>query len=461
MLLLLLSQLANAGGYYFTESGIVSAGRAGAWVAGADTQFAQYHNPAGLIRVDAPTVSAGISAVQQGVTFDRVDEGGEALPTAKNQDPPFSVPQLGFVTPVHPDVSVALGFTSPFAPSYGYDRDGAQRYGVVDTTIWQFAGVGSVAVRPKPWLTVGASAGIQALRVDYDLVVTTSGPDNEGHDNPNGDVGAAARTWDRGRPLWNAGVLFEPHEQVSIGASFTPPVSFRARGPGELDFTGHALEGSLDQAVWTDDDVSLAVDLPTILRLGVAVRPVPTVEIELAGSWEDWSSLADLEIADIDVTVTSESLNIERDVPDTLSIPSDFRDVFSARLGGEWRLHEQAELRAGIAWDNGSLSPETLSVALVDPWKVQLATGGTVWLLDGRLRLDGMATHVHMPTLHIENSGVTQTGVPVLTPSIDVAVVGNGTMRSHGWTAGIRAAWAFRKAERESPRPLPAPPEAT
>jgi long-chain fatty acid transport protein len=456
--LLLLAQLAHGGGYYFTESGIVAAGRAGAWVAGADTQFAQYHNPAGLVRVEAPTISLGLSGVQQEVTFTRLDGAGAPLPPAENQDPAFSIPQLGFATPLGKDWALAVGFTSPFAPSYGYDPDGAQRYSVIDTTIWQFAVGPSVAWRPVPWLAVGAGVGVQALRVDYDVTVTTSGQDDEGRDNPAGDVRAVARTWDTAEPWWNVGVLVEPHERVSIGLALTPPVGFLARGDGALDFTGHVLEPNLDQTVWPDDDIALAVDLPVLARLGVAVRPHPTVEVELTGVYEAWSTLSDLQISEIDVTVTSERFGLAEDVPPTLDIPSDFRDVWGLRLGGEWRVHPQLEVRGGVLYDSGALSPAELSVSLVDPWKVQGAVGASVWLLDERLRIDGMATYVHLPTLDITDSTVSQIGVPVVGNEVPVGIVGNGTVQSHGWTAGLRLAWAFTSARREGRTLWPRPP---
>lgn len=447
---LLLSTLANAGGYYFGDSGIVAAGRAGAWVAGADTQFAQYYNPAGLIRVDAPEVSIGLSGVRQAVHFDRVDAAGNAFDTASNQAPAFAIPQLGFAMPIGDNAAFAFGFTSPFAPTFDYDPAGPQRYSMVDSTIWLFAVGPSGAWRPTPWLTIGAGVGVQALRVDQRIVVTTSGPESDGSDRRSGDVMVEAKTWDRGRPFWNVGVLIEPHERVSIGLAVTPPARFKARGPGSLDFTGHALEPRLDQAVWTDPSVTLNVDLPVVARAGVAVRPRKDLELEVAATFEQWSSLADIQVEDIDVTVTSSSLNIEREVPPTLSLPAGFRNNFALHFGGEWRASQAIELRAGLKWERGSLSPERISVALVDPSKVQLASGASAWLVDGRLRLDAMATYLHIPTLHITNSQVDQVGVPVLTDTVATGIVGNGTLRSHGWATGLRVAWIFRGAERKT-----------
>ena len=455
-MILLLATLSDAGGYYLGESGIIASGRAGAWIAGADSQFAQYHNPAGLIRVDAPEISVGVSGVRQSVHFTRTDGSGASLPAIRNQDPAFAIPELGFATPIGDKAAFAFGFTSPFAPSYQYPRDGAQRYAMVDSDIWQFAFGPSFAVKPTRWFSVGASLGAQFLRVEERLVVTTSGPGSDGRDLPQGDIEVWASTWDRAQPWWNLGILVEPDPRVSIGLSLTPPATFVARGPGELDFAGHSLENSLDQVVWRDDDVAITVALPVILKGGVAVRPRENLEIELAATWERWSTLADLEVADIDVTVTSEAFNLARAVPPELSLPSDFRDVVTVRLGAEWRVDPALELRTGIAWDRGALSPQKLSVALVDPWKVQPAVGCSAFLLKDRLRLDGMATILVFPSLDIDDSEVTQTAIPVLTDAVTEGVVGNGQLKSLAWTAGLRASWilvAHRRADRqERPR---------
>jgi long-subunit fatty acid transport protein len=442
---LLFSALAQAGGFYFSDSGIVASGRAGAWIAGANTQFAQYYNPAGLIHVEAPTASAGLSGVRQIVHFDRIDSAGTAMARASNLGPAFSVPELGFAMPIKDKFAIAFGFTSPFAPSYQYTRDGSQRYSLIDSTIWLFAVGPSAAWRPVPWLTVGAGVGVQALRVDQELMITTSGPFQDGSDNPQGDVRVEARTWDRAKPFFNVGVLIDPDPHVTIGLSVTPPAKFRAKGPGLLDFTGHALEQRLDQVVWRDDSDTLNVDLPVIARVGVAVRPVERWEIELAAVWEQWSSLADIQVEDIDVVVTSQQFNLERRVPPNLRLPAGFRDNLSLRLGGEWQADRDLAVRAGMMWERGSLPAERISVSLVDPWKLQGSTGLSAWFLRGRLRVDGMASYLYLPTLRITDSVVDHIAVPVLTDSVASGIVGNGTLRSHGWTAGLGASWIFRK----------------
>ena len=209
---------AHAGGYFYSDSGIVATGRGGAWVAGADNQFAQYYNPAGLIRVEYPELNIGMSFVQQKIGFTRTQVGAdgqlETLPVANNQASPFNVPQIGFATPINDQLAFAFGFWSPFAPSSEYDPAGPQRYTIIDTLIWQF-GVGpSLAWRPVPQFTVGMTLAWQMLRLEEQIKVTITGKDE-----PGGDVLVDAQVLDLFTPGFTLGFLVDPHPMVSIGGS--------------------------------------------------------------------------------------------------------------------------------------------------------------------------------------------------------------------------------------------------
>lgn len=428
---------ARAGGYYYSDSGIVALGRGGAWVAGANTQFAQYYNPAGLLKVPAPTVNVGYSGVQQHVRFERQDADGTTYPAAENQAKPYSVPEFGFASPVGDRFAVAFGFTSPFAPSALYDPDGAQRYTVIDTTIYQFQVGPSVAWRPVPWLGVGASLQWQYLGVFESLKLTTSLV--ETGDSPESDVNVAIGAQDLFTPSYNLGVLIEPTPVVSIGVSVQPPIGFDGRGDAEIDFTGNGLTVLLDESVYQDDDIGLALQIPLVLKAGVAVRPVPRVEVEAAWVYQDWSTFDDLVISDVDITLAS-SLALPA-VPDAFVLPSNLDDTMSWRLGGEWRAHQALAVRAGGFWEDGALNDTYNSVALYDASKWQLGGGATGFLLAGRLRLDGSAAYLRYASTTAQSSGVTQVnalGGPA-------AVVGNGRYTSDGWIAGAAASWSFGK----------------
>jgi long-chain fatty acid transport protein len=448
---LLLAQSALAGGYYYSDAGIVALGRGGAWIAGADTQFAQYHNPAGLVRIDAPVLNVGLSEVQQKVEFDRVLDDDPNTPetesgfhpTAANQASPYEVPEFGFATPIGDRFAFAFGFTSPYAPSSLFDEDGAQRYSVIDTEIYQFQVGPSLAWRPVEWFAIGASFQWQYLGIGETIKLTTSGIDD-----PAGDLKVGIQAADLFTPGANVGILLDPVPAVSIGLSLQPPTKFHAKGTGELDFTGNGLEVLLAEEVYTDDEVFLDIELPWVLRGGVAVRPVPDLEIEAAVVWQDWSALGDLRVEEVDVELRADNELIELPpVPREFQLPAGLDDTTAFRLGAEYRVAPELDVRIGGFWEDASLPAQDMSVALYDASKWQLGGGGSVYLLDQRLRFDAAFAWIQFASLATRDSTVTQINAldgPVL-------VVGNGDYRSHGWIAGASASWYFRQVKK--PRP--------
>ena len=448
-MLLLLASSALAGRYFFSDAGIVATGRGGAWIAGANNQFAQYHNPAGLIRVRRPTVNVGWSAVHQDVRFRRLKAEPETdtdlfYEPVENQAKPFSIPQLGFTTPLPGKLGerivVAVGFISPFAPSSLYPEEGPQRYTIKDTGIYQF-GVGpSVAVRLHPMLTLGAGVQWSYLQLTETIDITVNGIDD-----PTGDIAVEAAVVDPSTLTGNVGLLFDPVEPITLGLSFTPGSTYSARGEGTLDFTGNAFEWLLNEPTYVDDDIALAISLPHVARAGLAVRPVPTLEIEGAVVWQGWSSLEDIEITDIDVTVDTDSFLIpedQRTVDERIVLPAGLRDTVSLRLGAEWQADERLALRMGGFRETGALADDEVSVALVDTTKWQLGGGASAWTRDKNFRLDLAAAVLLFPDLRVRDSTVDQIDAGVL-DDVEPAIVGNGDLSSSGWVLGVQGSWSF------------------
>lgn len=451
-LLLLTSGPAAAGGYYYSDSGIVATGRGGAWVAGANTQFAQWYNPAGLIRVERPTVNAGWSGVQQNVRFTRMREepaDGEApfYDPVENGAKPFSVPQLGFATPLFDDFAVAFGLYTPFAPSSSYPEEGPQRYSVKETTILQGSLGPSVAWRPRflPQVVLGAGVNVQFLSVAQSLDITWTG-----RDDPGGDIAVELGVRDLARLGWNAGLLIEPVEQVSIGLSVIPPMRFNGKGAATIDFRDNTIEGWLQESRYEDPDVTARIQLPLVLRAGVAVRPVPKLEIEGAVVYQRWSRMPDIVVTDVGVDLQVDESSVlalilpedQRRVDDDFVIPQNLTDTVSYRLGAEYRALPELAVRAGGFWEPSAVPPRHLDVALVDAPKVQIGGGASAFLLDERLRFDAAVAFLFLDALSVRDSERRQTDAGVL-EGVEPQVVGNGDYRSSGWIVGLQAQWAF------------------
>lgn len=442
MIIALFALPALAGGYYYADSGIIANGRGCAYVAGADSQFAQYYNPAGLVRIVRPTFNFGASGTKQAISFARYDASTDTLaPPEKNEGGFFAVPELGFATPIGKNFGFAVGFTSGLSPAYQFPADGAQRYTIIDTTIWNFQIGPTLAWRPDPHFAIGIGPQWQILRLEDQLKVTISG-----RDDPSGDVSVDANVWDKFTPSVNVGVLVEPIPQLSIGAMVQPGSNYNGKGKGTLDFTGSALENLLDQKVYTDDAISLAIQLPWFIRTGVAVRPVPNLEIEGDFFYETWSALGDIVVSDINVTVTGANGAFNQPVQDTIALPAGFRDAWSARAGVEGRANPWLELRTGGFYESSSLTPQQVSVALVDTPKWMVGGGSSFHLFGDQVVLDDYMSVVLYKSLSIRDSTVHQINVM----GGDEAIVGNGDITSTGLSLG--AAIRIQPGKDERPR---------
>lgn len=479
LLAALLPVSAHASGYYYSDSGIVATGRGGAWVAGADTQFAQHYNPAGLIRIEDPTFNLGWSGVQQNVNWQQSKAAGGFFPEQQNQAAPFSVPQLGFAMPISDKVGFAFGFISPFAPSGEWDREGPQRYNIIDSAIYQF-GIGpSVAIQPIKQFTFGFGAQWSYLQVGRSLDLTilgtgfAGGPENDpGGPDPGGDVFVDAKAVDLFTPTFNAGILIEPDEMISFGASITPPTTYVATGTLDVDFAGNTFESQFEKLKYTDDEVTLTIKLPAVVRAGVAIRPTSKLEIEAAWVWQQWSSLSNILIDDVafNVEFQEDSLlagmeedgAIASEVTGPFALPAGLRDAGSYRLGAEYRFTDAFEGRVGGFYEPAAIPEELVTISLVDTPKFQVGGGGSAWLLDGRLRGDFAFAWIFFQDLNITNSDVKQVNAevfPECAPGndpqlpfggnegcINLANTGNGKASSAGWIIGLQLQYAFKKS---------------
>ena len=437
-LLLFIASDALAGGYFFPDSGVVAVGRGGAFVASADDTFAQYYNPGALARLDRWTIDLGVSGVRQDLEFTRqLDDGSFADPVS-NQDGFFTVPQIGVGGPLIEDkLHLAVGLYTGYAPSFGYDPDGPQRYTLNDSLVWQAYAGPTLTYSPIPQLSVGVGLQWQFLRVEQELTASLNGTDD-----PNNDVGVRVEQFDPFAPSANFGVLVRPVDELSVGLTVQLPSSFNASGTMTADLSDTTIADLLVETRLEDDDVRLALDMPLILKAGVAVHPVPESAIEVAVVWENWGSFEELTLSEIDLEIESQFFQAPEVDPE-LALPAGLRDTVSLRLGGSVDVIDELTLRAGGFYETGAHTDDRLSVGLYDPSKFQLGGGTSVHLLDDRLHADLSVAGVFFANRTVTDSSVEQ----VVLQDVDPLVVGNGEYRSSGLVIAGGLSWMFGKAE--------------
>ena len=468
LMLALLATLgqADAAGYYFTDAGTRGMARGGAFVAGVNDLSAQYYNPAGLMNLGGRSqFYVNHSMITQAIAFTRVDyaEDGSVLKThetVENEAKPMQIPQFAVGSSFGlEDFYVAFGMHPPFAPDLLYPSAGSQRYSLTDSLVQQVYLGPTVAWRPIDQISIGAGFYWTYVRADYGItLLTCTDPDKayECESEPEKyDIDVLLNMRDTRRFVWNAGLLIEPIDEVSIGFSVLPPVNVQGKGSISTDFgDDHIIRNFLDASTFTDDDVTVLLTMPLILRTGVAVRPMDKVEIEAAAVYQRWSMTEEIRVTDLQLNLTHNPdslLTEDISITDDVVLPAGYMDTWSWRLGTEIQPTDWLSVRAGAYYEPTAIPPETQAVSLVDGDKWGFGLGGTYWLKNFA-SFDLGYSRTQIAERDITNSQVRHVMLPLDFAAVmqgeeigiaEGGVVGNGNFKTHSQyiSAGLTFYW--------------------
>lgn len=498
LLLAALLPTAEASGYYILDPGTRAIARGGAFVAGVDDLSAQYWNPAGLMNLDRPQAFLNFSMVAQPTTFSRVDYGADGSVAAKydpvsNGAPAMPIPAIAVSHNFGlKKWNFAFGLYPPFAPRFDYPEEGAQRYNLQDSTILQAWTGPSVAWRPVKWLKIGVGASwtffdvrqTRALLVCNSTLSTDglcpydAATELDGSYGRQNDVQAVIDVKDMVKFTWNAGVIVEPKPWIAIGASVLPPIKVNANGsfttkfgkdhwlgPNSTDPVVSTLfpDGVLNGDTFADNDATVSLQMPLILRGGVALRPKKGLEFEVATVYQRWSMTDQITISDLNLTLDLEGELAGEPlddvvIEDNIELPLGWVDTWSVRVGGDWDINPEWTVRAGAHWEQGAVPPLTLGVDAPDADKYGYGLGAAYTIQD-RVIIDLSWGHTLLGDVTIPASDARRLEVPVnlqqlisednYAPAIENGLpIGTGSLNAQSMMGSAGVTVLFGKAAR-------------
>jgi len=438
-----------ASGYYVTGVGVRGMGRAAAVAVGSDDLTAQYYNPAALIRLDKQ-LTLQAAGVDHAITFDRTDDG-ETFDPVTNSDPAFIVPSFGIAHSFgRDDLTVAFGLYTPYAPTYKFPAEGAQRFSLVSSEVIA-ANIGpSAAFQVSDSLTLGAGVAYSIFQLNQQLVTHVSPLQFPATDDPNYDTTTTISVADDFAIAWNLGMLYQaPDSPLTFGLAVVGPTAYDATGSIHADFSrntyyvGDSLMGKLiANADATDDDVAINITLPPIARAGVLYEFEDDLEVELNVAYQAWSWVGTLMLEGTDLAVQIEGgdeVLIEGDV----EFPLELRDAFSIRLGGEKKLSDRLRIRGGTFFETAAVELDDESVFLPDAMKFGYGLGATIGVVSD-LALDVGWMQAFAPEHEVDSSDSYQIQIDPASGIIAAGkIVGNGTYASTWTLFGAGLNWAF------------------
>lgn len=381
--------------------------------AASDSVTSIYFNPAGLaIGTGWRVYAEGIFAFRQ-VEYDRpqlaIDnvlepgDSGAGTPveamdtnsgTAKLNNMIVS-PFLGAATDFGvPGLGVGIGFYVPFGGQAKWDKndafegntefpgavDGVQRWSTIEGELRSIYITAAGAYRlPGPRLSFGA--GFNLIRSNIDTVRARTAAGTDDIITADGDLveGRSYIDVDGIAVSASAGVIWEPMENMWIGASYQAQ-------PG---FGNHTQSGRLTQQLGLtgveETEIRLEQALPDVTRLAWRYRPVHNVELRLQGEYQRWSVFENQCLMDGSLPKSQNNCALDENgaaLPEAqgivVNIPRRWNDTYGIRGGGSYWFTPELEVNGGLNYDSSAVPDETIDVSLLDQNKL-LALAGVRW----------------------------------------------------------------------------------
>ena len=412
----------RASGLYFTDRGVRPMGRAGAFVAGADDLGAIWYNPAGLadagtsFLLDASWLEFSVNYTQtlRVVNADNVVTYPTS-PTVHGNAPFLPLPTVAwsYVLDRQRKFTLAGGVLAPYIALASYPPTVEYPYGPGPSPArYTLSGFnGSLVALPGVWIAykpieqLRFGLGMMALVGWLQTGVTFSAcPEDRllcAPEQPEYDAAAQLRVGPIFAPSLSSGVTWVPSKYVRFGASGQLPMvinsdaTFQVRLPSASEFDSASMGG---------DKAHVRIVLPAIARAGVEVRPVDGLRVEAAWVHEFWSSQQTIQAVPEGITIDGVTgLPPKLAVP-PITIPRDFQDSDSFRLGGEYHFVAGGhgfDARAGVAYETTAIPTNYVSLSSLDFNKVILSFGGSVYL-GAHWRFDAVLAHVFVQSLYVD-----------------------------------------------------------
>lgn len=334
---------ALGGGYIIPHQTAKAVALSNAVTAGIDDPSAVYVNPAGLTEIESDQVMGGLNYAS---FVSNVKNSGRK--SVNLHDDNF-IPNL-FANYHIPDtyLTVGLGTYAPFGLATSYSDKSFTRFAAVRSELRTLFITPALAWRASRYLSLGGGVSfVHSSAVLSRAVFLGAEGFGEGRlritdtDNAYG---------------YNLGLILRPDENVKVGFTYRSRVDLNF-DTADVKFQDAAITGGfLTEA----KGKGIHLPLPPFVSTGVHWQTTIRWGIEVVYDYVRWSEFKSLK-----ARFSPALPALGGFVPiSSLSIPQDWKDRGTIRLGTSYRLNENLELRGGIAAEKSPVPSRTLSPAI-------------------------------------------------------------------------------------------------
>jgi len=344
----------SANGFRLPDQDAFATARGEAFVATADNPSAIYYNPAGITQLEGGNVRGGFYEIFLEPSFTPPAGAPNAGHTYDEQKQDATIPQIFYTyTPKDSKLSFGLGIYAPFGGKTSWPQDTGFRSVALDGSLTYITINPVVAYKILPSLSIGG--GVMVNYADMSL--------NQGltrfYLSPNTNFFRFSGSgWSVG---YNLGALWQPHETVSLGATFRSSATVTLQGQTEYEQWPQISEP-------THQSAEANFTFPMIAVVGISYRPTPKWNIEFDADYSDWSSFGSTTIHQ-----SSATYPVEQDI----SMKLNWRSSWIYELGVTRRFDSGWQVSTGFAYSENSVPDDyyTPLAADMDRYFFSVGTG--------------------------------------------------------------------------------------
>ncbi len=329
-------------GFALYNHSSASIAQGGAVIAHNNDSSALFFNPALMNKLELPQVKIGMNYLKSSVEF-RSDTTGK---TFKMQDTSHYIPTLFAIHSISDRISAGLGIFSHFGLSTTWDDAWEGRYVATHSELKTITFNPAVSFMITPQVIIAGGVSISMLDAELNKNITLSPMLPDIRQKLSGDDTAFG---------YNAGLLVDVSEDVSIGVSYRSTIKAEFQGDVEHQIP-LAIQSMPQAALFPDTSAETTFNLPPQAFAGIAYSGMDSFVFEVSVKWEGWSEFDKLRIL-LDEPVATET---------ALVMPRNWKDVYPVSFGAQYRLNDMFDINAGYTYDPSPVPNDTYEPAVPD-----------------------------------------------------------------------------------------------
>ena len=338
----------------------------GAFVGEADRPSAVFYNPAGIVQMSTPEISAGLTTVSP--QLDAKLPNGDTVQMKRDT---FIFPHVYFTTPVKGNFYLGVGENSNFGSGNDWAPDSPAsftRYAMIHDEFdnQDIMLVGAYKVNDRLSIAAGPVDDYSRIQKEQKLF-QGAGPDGDlefkAHDNAWG---------------WTVDTLFKLNDQNQVGLTYKSPIQHTYRGKIYLHDLNNATPIFGPFGGWSDvfggssfvTRVFQKFTMPQSVDFGYSFRPTTKWTLNFDLEWTDWSGIKQTLNSFPDVNPLQAAV-LSTNNPQ----PRDWHSVLSESLGAQYAVNDRLRLRLGYVHHQTPIGNDTFDTTFPDATFNSVATG--------------------------------------------------------------------------------------